>query len=236
MVRLTAHQEEAIDAYEALMAKYPVLFSGRQARPIVRERDVLAAYAAEHGTVLGVAAETPHVLFLVDLVQSRKPGGTARRHPYMRVVSRTQLEGGTSVVVLATIENPSLGDKGSIVLVEQERHALGDIEIELPRGFGESGVSGEEKALRELLEETGYVGDHARFLGTTCSDSGLTDASVSYYHVPVVRRTEPRPEMEEAIIGTRLATPEEMWSAFRSGDIRDGFTLQALALYERLRV
>jgi len=236
MAKLTEHQREAIDAYEALMAERPALFAGRHARPIVRNREALAVYAAEHAVVLGVAAETPYVLFIVDLVESRTLDGSMRRHPYLRVVSRAQLEGGVNVVVLATIENPSLGKKGDVVLVEQERHALGTCEIELPRGFGERVLSGEANALRELEDETGYVGDHAHFLGATCSDSGLTDGIVSFYHVPVVRRVAGRPETEEAISSVRLATRAEVWKAIQSGSIRDGFTLQALALYEKLRV
>jgi ADP-ribose pyrophosphatase len=211
MAELTKHQKEAIDAYEALMAERPALFAGRHARPIVRDRDVLAAYAAQHGVVLGVATETPYVLFIIDLVESRTLDGGVRSHPYLRVVSRTQLEGGVNVVVLATIQDPSLGKKGDIVLVEQERHALASYEIELPRGFGELGLSGEANALRELEDETGYVGDYAHFLGAMCSDSGLTDGIVSFYHVPVVRRTAWMPETEEAISRVRLAPREKVW-------------------------
>jgi ADP-ribose pyrophosphatase len=235
MAELTEHQREAIDAYEALMAERPALFAGRHARPIVRDLGALAAYAAENGVVVGVAAETPYVLFIVDLVESREPDATMRRHPHFRVVSRAQLEGGVNVVVVATIEDPSLGKKGDIVLVEQERHALGTSETELPRGFGERGLSGAANALRELEDETGYAGDHAHFLGTTCSDSGLGDGIVSFYHVPVVRRTAHRREVEEAISRVRLATREEMWKGIRSGSIRDGLTLQGLALYEKLQ-
>jgi ADP-ribose pyrophosphatase len=232
MAELSEHQMQALDAYEALMIERPGLFAGRVARPIVRDRDLLAAYAAEHNVVLGVAADTPYVLLVVDLVESRLPDGGVLRHSYLRVVLRAQLEGGVNVVVLATIENSSLGPTGSIVLVDQERHALGTCETELPRGFGERGLSGEGNALRELQDETGYVGDHAYLLGTTTTDSGLTDAKVSFYHVPVVRRTTPRPESGEAIRRVHLAPREQLWKAIQSGDIRDGFTLQALGLYE----
>jgi ADP-ribose pyrophosphatase len=233
MARLTEHQLHALDAYGALIAQRPSLFAGRHSRPIVQDREALAAYAGDHGVVLGVAAETPFVLFIVDLVESRSTDGRVSRHPYLRVVSRGQLEGGVNVVVLATIEDLSLGRSGDVVLVEQDRHALGTSEIELPRGFGEHSLSGEANALRELREETGYVGDGARLLGSTYPDSGLTDGMVSFYHVPVVRRTARRPELEESIARVRLATRDEVWEGIRSGAIRDGFTLQALALYEK---
>jgi ADP-ribose pyrophosphatase len=233
MAELTEHQRQALDAYQALIIERPGLFADRTARPIVRDPKVLAAYAAEHNVVLGVAADTPYVLFIVDLVESGLPDGGMRRHPYLRVVSRGQLDGGVNVVVLATIENSSLGTLGSIVLVDQERHALGTCETELPRGFGERGLSGEANALRELEAETGYVGAHAYLLGTTTTDSGLTDAMVSFYHVPVVRSAMRRPETEEAIRSVHLATREQVWKGILSGSIRDSFTLQALALYEK---
>jgi ADP-ribose pyrophosphatase len=233
MAGLTEEQTRALDAYETLMSEQPGLFVGRTARPIVQDREVLEAYAAENDVILGVAADTRYVLFLVDLVESRLPDGGVQRHPYLRVVSRAQLQGGVNVVVLATIADSSLGPKGSIVLVDQERHALGTCETELPRGFGEHGLSGETNALRELEDETGFVGDHAELLGVTNTDTGVTDAKVSFYHVPVVRRTAARPEIEEAIGRVRLVAPDELWKLIRSGDIRDSFTLQALALFER---
>lgn len=192
----------------------------------------METFAAEQKVVLGVAADTPYLLLVVDLVESRLPGGGTKRYPYLRIISRAQLEGGVNVVVFATIENSTLGAKGSVVLVDQDRHALGTCEIELPRGFGDPMISGEANALRELEHETGYVGDHAFLLGKTSTDSGLTDAMVSFYHVPVVRCTSQHHETGEAIKRVHLATPEQLRRGIRAGTIRDGFTLQALAFYE----
>jgi ADP-ribose pyrophosphatase len=232
MATLSQHQIAALDAYEALQRSRPELFKGRIARPLVLKRDALVAYAAEHNTVLGVAAETPYVYFIVDLVESRGSDAKVFRHPYLRVVSRGQLKGGVNVVVIATIENSSLGEPGSVVLVDQERHALGEREIELPRGFGEPGLSGEANALKELEEETGYIGEQAHLLGTLNTDSGLTDSVVSFYHVPVVRRGAAKPETEEAIRKVSLASRQEIWKEIHAGTFKDGFTLSALALYE----
>jgi ADP-ribose pyrophosphatase len=232
MASLTEHQLHALNAYCALAIERPSLFAGRLLRPIVKDRELLAAYAADNKVVLGVAAETPYVLFVVDLVESRLPDGGIHRHPYLRVVSLAQLRGGVNVVILATIENPSLGPTGSIVLVDQERHALGTSQTEIPRGFGEAGVSGEVNALRELEDETGFVGDHAYLLGNTATDSGLTDSSISFYHVPIVRSVPRQTEVGEAITRVHLATPQELWNLIRSGVVRDSFTLQALAFFE----
>ena len=235
MTTLTAHQKEAIDIYQSLMDRHPSLFTVRHKRLIVRDPESIAAYAAEHGDVLGVAAETPYALFIVDLVESRRLDGTLYRYPYLRVISRAQLEGGTNVVILATIQDASLGKKGDIVLIKQERHALGTIEAELPRGFGIPGITGETTALRELEEETGYIGDHAYLLATTSIDGGLTDGLASFYHVPVVQHSPNRPETGEAITEVFLASLDDAWHSIRSGQMRDGLSLQALALYEKFR-
>ena len=194
---------------------------------------MLEAYAAENNVVLGVSAETPHALFVVDLVECRKHDGSILRYPYLRVVFPGQLQGAVNVVVLATIANSALGNPGDLILVEQERHALGTVELELPRGFGEPGVSGEQNAFRELREETGYVGEEAHFLGMTCPDNGLTGTLVAFYHVPVVRLEAPQQEISEVIHGVSRLSVSHAWEKIRRGELRDGFTLQALALYEK---
>ena len=215
------------------MEERPGLFVGRSMRPIVRDTETLESYAAAHDIVLGVVAETPYVLFLLDLVEA--PGGPGGRRiwPYQRVVSRAQLEGGVNVVVVATLEEAKLGPIGSVVLVEQERHATGAIEIELPRGFGEHGQDGPASALRELHEETGFDGDRVEFLGSTYTDSGLTDSLASFYHVSVVRRATSKPESTEAINRVRLAAPDSIWREVAAGKIRDAFTVVGLSLLER---
>jgi ADP-ribose pyrophosphatase len=214
------------------MEQHPNLFEGRLIRPIVRDLQIIADYAVQHDLVLGVAVETPQVLFVIDLVESKVPDERVHRHPYLRVISCGQLRGGVNVAILATIENNSLGRVGDIVLVNQERHALGGMREEIPRGFGESATPGEIQALNELETETGLSGELPVLLGATQSDSGLMDSVVFFYHVRVTKFSDRRPEREEAIENTRLVSRSELWHDIRSGRIQDSFTLQALALYE----
>lgn len=231
---LTDHQRQSLDAYEDFRNRYPKAFIGRQRRPIVLDRSRLESYSADHGVVLGVAATTPFVYFIVDLVESTSHQGQKFVHPYLRAVNRGQLDGATNVVVIATIAEPSLGRTGDIVLVVQERHATGTIETELPRGFGERGLSGEQNALTELKQETGFIGSNPRLLGHALVDSGFTDAEVSFFHVEALAKQAPSREPEEAIVGVRLLSPAEIWEEIIAGRIRDSFTIQAMSLYERL--
>jgi ADP-ribose pyrophosphatase len=183
--------------------------------------------------MLGVVAENPYVILVVDLVEGRDDGDERWLYPYMRIVSQAQLAGGTNVVVLGVIEDDKLGDVGSVVLVDQERHALGRSEVELPRGFGIPQLSGDAAALNELRTESGYIGNHAHFLGSTTTDSGMMDATVSFYHIPIIGQVEAKPEREEAVNEVLVLSRSDIWSHIASGHIRDSFTVQALALYER---
>lgn len=229
--QLTEHQKEALSSYRQMMNEHPDLFKLRHQRPIVRDFDELESYAIKNNTVIGVAAITRYVYFVVDLVNSRLADGTFFQHPYLRVISIGQLKGGRNVVIIASIQNASLGNLDDIVLLEQERHATGFNQIELPRGFAESHLSGEENALKELREETGYVSQKAYLIGSTYTDSGLTDSKVFFYYIPVTSYQSTSNEIEEAIKKVSLSSIENLWKLIDNGQVSDGFTLQALALY-----
>ena len=229
---LSEQQCDALARYYRLYESHPGLFSGRVRRPIVLEPAIVEAYAAEHRVVLGVVFETPYLWLINDLVQSQAGLGTTL-HPYLRLIAPPRATAVPGVVVLATIQAPEPSSGRQVVLVAQERHATGAIELELPRGFGEPGTSPAAQALRELRQETGYIGTEATYLGTTLTDSGTTDRSVSFFHIAVTSRVIEEPETHEAILGAVLLPLDELWNRVDSGTVHDAFTVQALALYER---
>lgn len=237
MAELSEHQREALASYYELIESRPDLFGGRERRPIVLDHEVIEAYAAEQGAVLGVAFANQYLWLLNDLVRSRDRAGNEKLHPYLRTMGPPQRAGappmGSGSVILATV--PAAGPDGSerIVLVEQERHQTGALTLEVPRGFAAPGVSPGEQALRELAEETGYRGEEARLLGRTGESA---DKLVSFFHVPVTGQAERAAEIEEAITGSVLLSRDELWAHIDSGAVHDSFTVQALGLYEhRLR-
>jgi 8-oxo-dGTP pyrophosphatase MutT (NUDIX family) len=227
MNSLTDHQISALDRYEDLQTRHPELFRNRELRAIITDRAMIEAYALEHGVVVGVAAETPYFLFISDLVQ---PANGSSPFLFSRLIHCGQLEGGTNVAVLATIADPALGQLDDIVVVEQERHATGQMEIAIPRGLGAPDQNGFAKALSELEEETGYLGSDSVFLGESVIDSGAGDARVSFYHVRVRARVVAKPDPGESIQNVKLISPAALWEAIRSREVTDSFTVQALAL------
>lgn len=236
MADLSAHQRDALTAYYRLFDSHPGLFSGRERRPIIRDPETIAAYAKDHQVVLGVVASTPYLWLINDLVRSQVASGETLLHPYLRIIAPPQTGPGlppaAGSVILATIPPSSAEASERIVLIEQERHATGSLELELPRGFAEPGMSAADQALAELRQETGYLGEQVHLLGTTLSDSGTSDKSASFFHVPVTGQEAETHESSEAITRTVLLTRADLWKRIESGEVRDAFTVQALGLYE----
>jgi ADP-ribose pyrophosphatase len=230
---LSDQQRTALDRYEQLITGHPELIAGRARRPIIRDRQILEEYAVQHDVTLGVTAHTPYLWLINDLVRSSLPDGSSIIHPYLRLIATPESLGTCGVVVVATIPSADSGGEQMIVLVEQERHATGQIETELPRGFGLPGIQPADHALTELRQETGYLGEHAEHLGTTLTDTGTSDGAVSFYHIPVTSHAEADPEAYEAITKVTLLPVSEAWNRIEAGTIRDAFTIQGLALWER---
>lgn len=225
----------ALEKYFELIQKHPALFSGRKERKIITDKKNIEQYIENFNIVLGVVAENKYVYFIEDLVEASNKFGDKIQYTYFRIVSKKQLNGGVNVVVLGLIKNRKLGEINNIVLVNQERHATGLYELALPRGFGESNINGEDNALKELKEETGYIGirKDTRYLGKTYTDSGLTNSLVYFYVVPIVDKVINDFEVEEAIENVQLLSIKDTWEKIEIGNITDSFTIQALAFYEK---
>jgi 8-oxo-dGTP pyrophosphatase MutT (NUDIX family) len=123
------------------------------------------------------------------------------------VATRTTKQGGgnkaDAVVIVPILRN---GDSGEIetLLVEQFRPSLGQVTVEFPAGLIDAEETVEHAALRELREETGYVGEACRVpplvSRPVCMSPGLCDETVHAVIVEVDMRNlynqNPKPELD----------------------------------------
>ncbi|KAI5243353.1 putative ADP-ribose pyrophosphatase [Aureobasidium subglaciale] len=107
-----------------------------------------------------------------------------------------------SVGIVAILEKPSGPE---LLLQRQYRPPINKVCIEVPAGLVDEGEDAETCAVRELKEETGYVGEVIKgALGVTpvmYNDPGFCNTNLSMVHVHVDMSNpdnqNPRPELEE---------------------------------------
>ena len=234
MNKISIYKKKALDDYFVFMENHPEFFKSRELRMIIRERNLIEEYMEKNNTVIGVLVKTPYTIFVVDLVESRDVDNNIVCYPYQRSFNQKEINGAVNVVILATIEN-KINKINEVILVNQERHSTGKFHLELPRGFGEIGLSGEENSLKELREETGYVGKNSTYIGSSYTDSGITNSKVSFYHIQILKKVDKDTKIEEPISNILLLSVTKIWEKIRKGEIVDSYTIQALALFEKFR-
>ena len=232
MNEISIYQKKALDDYFVFMDNHPEFFKPRKLRMIIRKRDLIEEYIRKNNTFIGVLVRTPYSIFIVDLVESRDIDNKYVQYPYQRSFNQKEIKGAVNVVILASIKNKT-SKIDEIVLVNQERHSTGEFHLELPRGFGEIGLSGEENSMKELREETGYIGSNSYFLGSSYTDSGTSNTKVSFYHIPIMKRINPNSDIAEPISNIELIPISKIWKKIINGEILDSFTIQALVLFEK---
>ena len=118
-----------------------------------------------------------------------------------------------------------------IVLVRQFRFGTNDLSLEIPGGVMESGEDPVTAALRELAEETGFVGDQAALLGSVHPNPAMQTNRCHLVLVENARRTQelawdPNEEFEILTLPV-----EETYSCAYRGEITHAMVLDALLLF-----
>jgi len=138
---------------------------------------------------------------------------------WLRLRSDTvQLPNGTVLTSFHTLEVPNsvnviaITEQHSILLVEQYRHAVGQVSLEIPAGNIDAGETPMEAAKRELLEETGFAGGQWHPLSTTFPfSSRLSCVVYGFLALGVQRERAPQPDLGEII-----RVSEMPWNDFAS--------------------
>ncbi|MCP2261499.1 ADP-ribose pyrophosphatase [Streptoalloteichus tenebrarius] len=163
-------------------------------------------------------------------VEYRNPWFRVRRQTYVDALERRHdyhyVDKADSVLVVPRTEDDRY------VMVELERPTFpGYRGTEFPQGGVEDGETVEIAALRELVEETGWVGGGARRLGVVQEAAGFANSSIHVVTVTALRCEVPRSTEEfEANRRPLLVRPGEMNELVATGAVRDAATLAACFL------
>lgn len=124
------------------------------------------------------------------------------------VATRTTKQGRekADAVVIVPLLKKAGSDKVETLLIEQYRPPVNRVTVEFPAGLIDEGESPEDAALRELREETGFVGEKCQVVPSVspevCMSPGLTDESLHCVLVEVdldnpYNHGTPKPELDD---------------------------------------
>jgi len=149
------------------------------------------------------------------------PDPSGRGPGYIRI---TEKWGTPGVVVLPILQRHRLG------LVQVFRHPVGRLCWEAPRGFGEAGSTPSANALRELVEETGFVPTVHELvhLGQVLHNAGIAESVVDIYAVDFQSAPPGEPLDSREISGFRWFDVAEVEQMISEGVIQDSFTIVSL--------
>ena len=123
-----------------------------------------------------------------------------------------------------------LDTSGNIILVEQYRHGIHRLSVELPAGVIEKDEPPLEAAKRELLEETGYTASEWISLGRFSTDPS-NHSNYAYFFVAKNASFSQNPsyDAEEDLV-TRIVPLHKTLDLVEEGTIIHGLHVSALML------
>lgn len=158
------------------------------------------------------------VKFDLEMVEFVGEGG--------RVVVREVVRHPGAVVILPVL------DDGKVVLIQNERAALGRAIFELPAGTLEPAEPPEKCAGRELLEETGYRAATIAHLGRFYTSPGMSDELMWAYLARGLHHVGQSLEEDERVTVHPVAA-ERAFEMIEHGELVDGKSMLTLLLARR---
>lgn len=126
------------------------------------------------------------------------PNKTTRTWEHAERSTRPKGSDIDGVGIVAILEKKSGPE---IILQKQYRPPINKVVIEVPAGLVDEGETAEEAAVRELKEETGYVGTVEESTPVMFNDPGFCNTNLKMVHVKIdmkdPRNQDLKPELEE---------------------------------------
>ncbi len=120
--------------------------------------------------------------------------------------------------------------RGKIVMIEQYRHAAGQVLLELPAGRLEAEEEPEIGGRRELQEETGYKAGEMIHLFDFYTTPGYSTECLNLFLARDLQQGEQQLETGEFLSLTEIA-PEEIPDLVLSGKVKDSKTAVGLLAF-----
>ncbi len=123
-------------------------------------------------------------------------------------------------------------DGDHVYLVEQFRYTVQQRLLEFPQGGWETkDVDSEELARGELKEETGFVANEMKFLGTTYVAYGYANQKMHVFLATGLTQQDKEPDPEEHDLQLHRVPVTEFEAMLRDGRIPDICTIAAWGMY-----
>ncbi len=151
----------------------------------------------------------------------------------LRAVSEVVENADGKVFRHETIEHPGavvvlpIDAEGRFIFVEQYRHSIREVLLELPAGTLEVGEKPVDCARRELAEEIGMASDDLLTLGDLIPTPGFCNERQYLFCARALRPEQAAPDEDENIVTVPLSTDETL-EAIRTGRLRDSKSLALL--------
>ena len=118
-----------------------------------------------------------------------------------------------------------------LVLVNQFRYGIDEFSVEIPGGVIDAGEDCVAAGVRELREETGYVGENARLLGSVHPNPAMQNNRCHLVLVENVRLETGLEWDADEELEVRLKPVDEVYSMAYTGLITHAMVLDALLLF-----
>ena len=152
-------------------------------------------------------------------------------------VRENLMQNGDKKSSFYVLENPdwvnivAVTKNQEVVLIEQFRHGIEEVILEIPGGMIDGDESPETAARRELLEETGFTAKEFIFLGKSRPNPAINDNWIHHFAAVNAEKTSEVEFDEHESVVTKLRPVSDIPNLIKSGEITHSLCLAAFQYF-----